>query len=388
MAAASDEGGAVGAAATQPKKTGAAAAATAKAVDPDAPMADQPLANQKPVKPPPKPTPAPAYDDDETADGQSKGLKKGKSVKPGGAKDAILPPLWAETTIKHSLVKYGDGNVNLTGFMAYSNATLEKRPVVIIVPDADGIGNYEKWRASMLAANGYVGFVADLYGNGVEQGPGLPIASRSALLKTYVTNEGLLKGRIINALNAIRNLPQIDQSRAAVIGWGFGGAAALQLFRCSSEADGVAAVAAFHPSPLNMGSATAPMQPAPGVKLALYMGGADKSNRAKDIDALRAELAAAKAAYTWTEYSSAAAGFGQADLPPRAEGSAIGYDPAADASSWYALRGLLLQAFDGASSKAPYTPAGGKTDVATGFMGATALGAGGAEAPSGAEPSR
>jgi dienelactone hydrolase len=209
------------------------------------------LANQKPVKPPPKAAPT-APDDDETADGQAKGSARGKAVKPGGAKDAVLPPSWPGASIKHSLVKYGDGNVNLTGFMAYGNATLEKRPVVIIVPDADGIGNYERWRASMLAANGYVGFVADLYGNGVEQGPGLPIASRSALLKAYVTNEGLLKGRVINALNAVRNLPMIDQSRVAVVGWGFGGAAALQLFRFSSEADGVLAVAAFHPAPLTM----------------------------------------------------------------------------------------------------------------------------------------
>lgn len=330
------------------------------------------MANQKPVKPPPKAAPT-APDDDETADGQAKGSARGKAVKPGGAKDAVLPPSWPGASIKHSLVKYGDGNVNLTGFMAYGNATLEKRPVVIIVPDADGIGNYERWRASMLAANGYVGFVADLYGNGVEQGPGLPIASRSALLKAYVTNEGLLKGRVINALNAVRNLPMIDQSRVAVVGWGFGGAAALQLFRFSSEADGVLAVAAFHPAPLTMGSATAPMAPAPGVKLGLFTGGLDKAVRAKDVDALRAELAAAKAVYTWTEYSTAGTGFGQADLPVRSGDARVGYDPAADAASWYALRGMLLTAFDGTSAKAPYTATGGRSDVATGFMGVTAL---------------
>ena len=39
----------------------------------------------------------------------------------------------------------------------------------MVIPDADGIGAYEKWRANLLAAIGYVGFVPDIYGNKVKQ---------------------------------------------------------------------------------------------------------------------------------------------------------------------------------------------------------------------------
>lgn len=43
------------------------------------------------------------------------------------------------------------------GYLVYSNTTTAKRPGVMIVSDWDGISNYEKWRAYLLATQGYVG---------------------------------------------------------------------------------------------------------------------------------------------------------------------------------------------------------------------------------------
>jgi hypothetical protein len=193
----------------------------AKKADPDAPMADQPLASQKPNRPAPPPPAREVEEGSEEDDLPSDGKKKdrddegssGAAVAPknataggGNATSSSKPPLrsdtndfkfpvsWPTANIKHSLVKYWDGNVNLTGYLAYSNATLEKRPCVVIVPGSSGIGNFERWRADMLAANGYVAFVADLYGNKVKQGPAMPVKTRAELVKAYVTNEGLMKG--------------------------------------------------------------------------------------------------------------------------------------------------------------------------------------------------
>jgi len=42
-------------------------------------------------------------------------------------------------------------------YVAYSNTSSQPRPAVIVVPDYDGIGNYERWRADLLASLGYVG---------------------------------------------------------------------------------------------------------------------------------------------------------------------------------------------------------------------------------------
>lgn len=356
----------------------------AKKADPDAPMTDQPLAAQKPNRPPP-PTPAKeveegseeddansekrkSKDTDDESNGAAVAPKNatagGNSTAPGAAggktplrsetNDFKFPVSWPTANIKHSLVKYWDGNVNLTGYLAYSNATLGKRPCVVIVPGSSGIGNFERWRADMLASNGYVAFVADLYGNKVKQGPAMPVKTRAELVKAYVTNEGLMKGmmffvffglsrvekdthslfppcslsfflttlpllgRLMTALNAVRNLPPVAQGKVVAVGWAFGGAAALQLFRASSEADGLLGVAAFSPAPVVMSTvASAPMAPGPGVRLALFVGSGDQSNRRRDVDTLRAELATSKALYTWTELGGAVAGFSQADLPTK-----------------------------------------------------------------------
>ena len=49
-------------------------------------------------------------------------------------------------------------------YVSYSNTSgLRPRPAVIVVPDYDGIGNYERWRADLLASQGYVGALAPLF---------------------------------------------------------------------------------------------------------------------------------------------------------------------------------------------------------------------------------
>ena len=45
----------------------------------------------------------------------------------------------------------------MQAYVAYSNTSSQPRPAVIVVPDYDGIGNYERWRADLLASLGYVG---------------------------------------------------------------------------------------------------------------------------------------------------------------------------------------------------------------------------------------
>lgn len=46
---------------------------------------------------------------------------------------------------------------HLQAYLAYDNSSTAPRPAVIIVPDWDGIGGYEIWRAKLLANLGYVG---------------------------------------------------------------------------------------------------------------------------------------------------------------------------------------------------------------------------------------
>ena len=363
----------------------AAAAGDAPTPTPTGPPVN-PFANQKPVKPGSAAAPvggsdpaAPGGPDDPDAD-----LVPGYKPKPDksgdvAAKDYDFPVLWNPATIKHAAVRYADGQVNLTGYLAYGNASDvvdAKRPVVLVIPDADGIGNYEKWRAHLLAADGYVAFVPDMYGSGVLQGPAMAVNTRAQLAKTYVMSEGLLKGRLMTALNAVRTLPMAAQGQVAAAGWNFGGFAALQLFRASGETDALQLVAAFHPSPMSIVTSGAPMEPG-AARLAVFAGTDDVTVKQKDVAAFKGELDRAGARYTWTTYSGVAAGFGMRDLPPRTDpAQKTGYDAAADTAAWAAFRVQLLQAFGlwAGPDETPFSAAGSKADWATGFGGVTGLG--------------
>lgn len=45
----------------------------------------------------------------------------------------------------------------MQGYFAHDNSTMTERPAVVVIPDYDGIGPYELWRANLLAQLGYAG---------------------------------------------------------------------------------------------------------------------------------------------------------------------------------------------------------------------------------------
>jgi len=49
------------------------------------------------------------------------------------------------------------------------------------------------------------GFVADIYNNSVAQGPSLPEANRSAIMKIYNSDLPLLRSRLLGALSTVRS---------------------------------------------------------------------------------------------------------------------------------------------------------------------------------------
>ena len=66
-----------------------------------------------------------------------------------------------ESVLVSMTVDYSEGDTQLQGFVSYSNTSTEKRGVLVIVPDWDGIDDYERWRANLAAMAGYVGGYMD-----------------------------------------------------------------------------------------------------------------------------------------------------------------------------------------------------------------------------------
>ena len=84
--------------------------------------------------------------------------------------------------MKTETIEYKDGDVTLRGYLAYDEKKSGKRPGVLVMPEAFGLGEHAKKRAERLAELGYVAFAGDPYGNGIEA----PATVRSGSVSVFL----------------------------------------------------------------------------------------------------------------------------------------------------------------------------------------------------------
>lgn len=135
---------------------------------------------------------------------------------------------------------YSDDQDTYHGFVAYDDQTDHKRPGVLIAHDWSGQNDFAREKAIELAHLGYVGFALDIYGQGKT---GETIEEKQALMQPLMQNRTQLQQRMLHALAAAKDIPQIDTNRLAVLGFCFGGLCALDLARSGVD---FKAVASFH----------------------------------------------------------------------------------------------------------------------------------------------
>ena len=136
--------------------------------------------------------------------------------------------------MKTETVNYQAKNIDLKGYVAFPDA--DNAPLVLIAHTWAGKDEFVHQRAEDLAALGYVGFAVDMYGNGRV---GADTAENESLMTPLVSDRDMLKDRIVSALNYGKSLPGVDSSRAAAIGYCFGGLVVLDLARSGEDLSGV-----------------------------------------------------------------------------------------------------------------------------------------------------
>ena len=220
-------------------------------------------------------------------------------------------------------VRYQVDGKDFTGYFA---AAEEPQGLVLIIHDWDGLDDYERGRADMLAEMGYDAFALDMYGAGT---PTETVDDRKAATGALYKDRERMRKLIAAGLGQARG--QSSAEGLVVMGYCFGGAVALEMARSDmrGEADGYAT---FHgglstPDGQSWSSDTPP--------ILVMHGGADTAVPMSAVAKLSEELEAAKVTYTIEVYSGAPHAF-------TVKGSER-YQERADEESWQAFSDFLAE---------------------------------------------
>lgn len=236
----------------------------------------------------------------------------------------------ARAAIKTETVEYKAGDKTLKGFIAYDDATTDKRPAVIVVPEWWGMTDYPKMRARKLAELGYVGFAADFYGDGKTTDDPKQAGQWAGEVKG---NPDLEKQLAQAAIDEVKKHPQVDPDKIAAIGYCFGGTMALDMVRRHEPVKGVVS---FHGDL----STNTPSKDTGAAKVLVCTGAADSFVPPQSVDAFRKEMPDAKV----ISYPGAHHSFTNPDAD-RHHIDNIKYNEAADKKSWEDMKQFLTELF-------------------------------------------
>jgi dienelactone hydrolase len=132
-------------------------------------------------------------------------------------------------------IDYYDGDTLLEATVASEEGN-EKKPIVFIFHAWGGKGKFVEDKAVELAKLGFVGCALDIYGKGILEEEKEKCA---ALMTPFMEDRSKLQKRILACKSLFKSVPEADSTKIAVIGYCFGGLAALDFARSGEDVKGV-----------------------------------------------------------------------------------------------------------------------------------------------------
>jgi dienelactone hydrolase len=224
-------------------------------------------------------------------------------------------------------VEYQAGATVMKGFLAQDEAIKTRRAGVLVVPEWWGANDYARKRARMLAAEGYVALVVDMYGNGkIAANP----KDAGELSGSVNKNPPLALARFQAAEQFLARQPAVKKGELAALGYCFGGGVVLNMVRAGEP---LKAVASFH------GVLATDISVKPGAiktPLRIFTGEADPVVPPEQVAAFKTEMDNARADYKLVSYPGVKHTFTnrEADSYAAQFGLPLKYDAEADADSW------------------------------------------------------
>lgn len=240
----------------------------------------------------------------------------------------------AQAGVKTKTIEYQEGGTTLKGVLAWDDSASGKRPGVLVVHEWWGLNDYARDRATRLAAEGYVAFALDMYGDDKVTSHG---NQAGEWMKQITANVEAWRSRADAGLAVLKSQPQVDAGKVAAIGYCFGGATVMQMAYAGSD---VKAVVSFHgslpPAPDNVTSI--------GPRVLVAHGRDDAFIPAERIDAFQKGLDRMGANWEMTIYSGTRHGFTNPDAGSYGMDN-LAYSKIADEHSWAAMMRLFGEVF-------------------------------------------
>ena len=145
----------------------------------------------------------------------------------------------AAAQLKTQTVEYKQADTALEGYLAYDANATGKRPGVLLIHRRDGMTDFTRKHADMIAKLGYIVFAADIFGKGVRP---KDIPEMQAETAKYSKDRLFMRARAQAGLDTLRQNSMVDSSRIAVIGYCFGGTVAQELSHTGAPVVGTVVV--------------------------------------------------------------------------------------------------------------------------------------------------
>lgn len=234
------------------------------------------------------------------------------------------------TTVTTRTVAYPADSLTMIGHLALPPGT-DPRPAVLIGPEGPGLNDFQRRRADALAELGYVALAFDLHGGRWFTDPQEMLARVTPLL----ADPDRMRGIGHAALDVLRAEPRTDPERIAAVGYGTGGAIALELGRDGVDLRAIGTVNAL---------TTGRPGEAARIRCPVWagVGSEDPIMPAAQRDAFAAEMQAGGVDWRLVVYGGAQHAFhhppvDQTVLP------GVGYHPRHARRAWHDIVGLLAE---------------------------------------------
>ncbi|CAN5534709.1 dienelactone hydrolase family protein [soil metagenome] len=228
-------------------------------------------------------------------------------------------------------VDYNLAGKKYEGYIAYDDAKKGLLPGILVAHNWMGVTDETKSKVDQLAELGYVAFAVDIYGKDVRP---KNTEEAAALAGGFKKDRVPLRNRMHQGLKVLKEQKNVDKTKIAVVGYCFGGTAALELGRAGGD---VKAIVTFH------GGLDSP-KPADGAKIKAHVlvlhGADDPFVPAPDVAAFEDEMRKNKVDWELVKYGGAVHSFTEKGAGnDNSKGAA--YNASADKRSWQAMRTFL-----------------------------------------------